>query len=214
MPREPPPDPAEIRDDLLDLYPEMVDAITARDFETISDLLAGEPSERGPLLHQWWRAGWLDDPKRLSPLLLEAWRGPRYPTMSLEDRDWLDLFKAVGFIGFDFTDGAAIPPPSRPLLLYRGVGPSRSPAGMAWTEDLETAREFANSADNRSAGVVYRALVPPRAVLAIFRDKEENEVVVDPRELNQIEVAEPADPTVTRQKLEKSRSWPPRPTTY
>jgi hypothetical protein len=61
---------------------------------------------------------------------------------------------------------------------------------MAWTTDVEKARWFARRASliskttGKGDGVVVEALVPPDGVLAaLFGERREAEIVVDPRTL-------------------------------
>jgi hypothetical protein len=174
------------------------------DFERAFELLGSEAWERAPLLDHWWQAGRLDR-RMLAVLLPQAWQGPRWPLQVLDARTWLDLFKAAGFVSWDSLVGTEIAAPSVPLTVYRGATDGVGAQGMAWTEDLETARRFAQAAESgEERGVIYRAVVPPEAVLAIFRDRAEHEVLVNPDMLRgRVAIIGRADPAVA--KVERER---------
>ena len=88
----------------------------------------------------------------------------------------LVTFKRLGY-----TTDSGRPQPDKALTIYRGGPPHR----LAWSRDLETARWFARRWVKFGANkeTVYRAVAPPRAVLAQFDGRGEEEVVVEPAEL-------------------------------
>jgi hypothetical protein len=53
---------------------------------------------------------------------------------------------------------------------------------MAWTQSETVARQFRDGKRQRLRveALVFRATAPPEAVLALFDDRREREVVVDP----------------------------------
>lgn len=93
--------------------------------------------------------------------------------------------------------------------MYRGI-PHARPEGAraaAWTLDKQVARYFAHRRDVlatseqfRETGrviepTVWRATAPPASVLALFYEQNELEVVVDPDQLQSVEIIERSEPT-------------------
>lgn len=79
-----------------------------------------------------------------------------------------------------------------PVTLYRGVQPVRPPSGkkvyrgLAWTNDPNTALKFARRG-GRTDGTLLMASVRKDCILACFLSRAEDEVVIDPRNVRQIE---------------------------
>lgn len=80
---------------------------------------------------------------------------------------------------------ALMEPPTSPLTIWRGASLSSQGRGMSWTQFRDCAVTFAQAwADIHQGGSgLFRAVVPPAAVLAMFRDEREDEVVVNPNML-------------------------------
>ena len=72
------------------------------------------------------------------------------------------------------------------FVIYRGVGTESNPMGLSWTRNREKAIWFAKRFDFEKVkkGYVQRAVVKKEWVLAYFNDREEEEIVVNPRKLN------------------------------
>ncbi|MGE0545074.1 MAG: hypothetical protein AB7R89_33370 [Dehalococcoidia bacterium] len=102
----------------------------------------------------------------------------------------VNLFRHAGFV----TDTWDVQPPTQPVFAWRGARP-RHGRGLSWTTDWVTAWFFAARHVQRSGrGYIYAAEMPPHAVLGIFRQRHEEELVVDPRALGTIYIAERLDP--------------------
>lgn len=70
------------------------------------------------------------------------------------------------------------------LNIYRGVALGREPNGLSWTADLEKAKWFAHRFDRGDKqGYVEAAIVNKAGVLAYFNTRDEDELVVNVRNL-------------------------------
>ena len=72
------------------------------------------------------------------------------------------------------------------VTVYRGVRSARSDGlnAMSWTLSRETAEWFASRCGRQ--GKVYEAKIEKQHILALFLDKNESEVVLNPRHLTDI----------------------------
>ena len=119
------------------------------------------------------------DVAAVAAVLVGVWSGAEYPAVSLGTREWVGLFRR-----------AAYPPPSAPLVVYRGA-PPRYARGMSWTTDRDRAAWFAQRW-TRHLAHVYTVTVDPAAVLADVDALEgdggrrEAEIVVDPSMLGRL----------------------------
>lgn len=141
--------------------------------ELLSRLVLQAGCDSGPrFLHEWWTLG-LIDTDGLRSNLLSVWTMAEYPE-KLGQRTWLDMFDSAGYV----SDG-----PSRPdedITIYRGA-PEWGRRRMSWTTEPSIATKFARK-KTRQPGEVWRATVPPHAVLAqIVEGRHEAEVVVNPK---------------------------------
>lgn len=134
-------------------------------------------------LFRWYESEELsrDVLRQLLPL---AWKHCPFPTRFLDYRKWIELFRSTGFL----TDEPGFVRPSVPFTIYRGSVDEfkRRPT---WTTSLSVAVKHCGDARayyrDRSAHV-YIATAPPDAVLAMFFDKNDNWVVVDPDGLSDV----------------------------
>ncbi len=128
----------------------------------------------GVLSEQWFQDNlphlWSgSDPDDMKPEYLAVWR------------------KARARAGGVIRDGRPLPHPEpgkRMLRVYRGGLPFNLRAGFAWTTDPKVARRFANGAGVRMpqvGGIVITGWVKPSDVMAYITDRNEAEVIVDPR---------------------------------
>lgn len=131
---------------------------------------------------EWWRSGTVPVGPELQKALADAW-------VFFEQDDTLDnpviveiieCFRACGFT----TDVSAIEAPQEPLKVYRGG----LPHGIAWSTEFSVAKWFAERSigPGRDAEPIFGATAPPEAVLARFWSREESEVVVEPRLLQDV----------------------------
>jgi hypothetical protein len=160
----------------------------------------GLADEVPPLLFDLWSEGQITD-EQLPNALSAVWVRNRSPLRSLGERKWLALFKAVGFFIVNSSggrvihiDGRATPIPTAfahrdaqpvaPVEVWRGCPTSTNGRGMSWTIHRECAEGFAEGVVTFGVEAgIYRATIPPRAVLALFGDDREQEVVVNPNTL-------------------------------
>jgi hypothetical protein len=127
----------------------------------------------------------------LREVILWAWSWCDFSERALGSQTWLRMFKRTGYV----TD-SEIPRPHIPMTVWRGARTDRTPHGMAWSFDRSSAEFFVTrgmaqvmSADNLDAFRrgervplgLFEVTVPPHAVLAIITEREEHEVVVNPR---------------------------------
>jgi hypothetical protein len=154
-----------------------------------------------PLLYRLWREGRISR-EQLPDAVAEVWIHNPSPVASLGQRRWVELFKtAVAELRGPIIrsvkvqlltpDGGESTPvaaayahlselPAEPLEIWRGAAPN-SACGMSWSVHRDCALGFAQGgADRHGRSALYRAVVPPHGVLALFGDEREQEIVVNP----------------------------------
>ena len=100
--------------------------------------------------------------------------------------DWIRFFKKANkelLIGKENLDKLVFIPEQ--VVIYRGLQRNASVRGLSWTLDLKVAAWFANRFDNN--GDIYRATADRAKILAYFCDRGEQEIVIDPKDLINIE---------------------------
>jgi hypothetical protein len=120
-----------------------------------------------------------------------------HPSMWAETAALVRLFRRAGFVS-DFKE---VPAPTEVLTVYRGVAvPSEETVrGMSWTAEPSTAEWFAHRHDDAAELVaipgykptVFRAMISPEGVLARFFQQGEDEVLVDPTLLQDLQEYRP-----------------------
>ena len=73
------------------------------------------------------------------------------------------------------------------LTLYRGISKDRNPDGLSWTESYEKALWFAN---RFGKGYVLTGDANSADVLAYFNRRDEDEIVISPKSINDIRIVE------------------------
>lgn len=147
------------------------------------------------MLYRLWRSGSVAD-DRLAEVVADVWIHNRSPVSGLSMRRWAEMYRASGFVtrcvdGVRMGDVPILAAyehlhfekqPTEPLTLYRGAGKRSQGRGMSWTLHQECAEDFAvgNLLPEDNRPTVFRATVPGRAVLAVFCDEREQEIVVNP----------------------------------
>ena len=160
--------------------------------------------ERLPTLVQLCRDSRIDE-DRLRELLPDVWSLTNAPLAYVDADSLVAMFETAGFI----SDEDEAEKPTEPLTVYRGAHPAFRD-GLAWTTSEGRAWFFAcnypdtlrtrMAIDHQVAGApapalgnpseafhVYRADVMPWGVLARFNGREEEEVVVNPEALDDLE---------------------------
>ncbi len=127
-----------------------------------------------PLL-DLWRGGFLSQ-TALNQVLAEWWTSASYPS-EVSASTIIRLFSDAGFV----TDRAGVTQPIAPMAIYRG-GSVGAPRGVCWTTDPAIARFFAYRGCT-TGRAIFSATVPSRGVLGLFFERNESEVVVNPRTL-------------------------------
>ena len=95
---------------------------------------------------------------------------------------WVSRFRAVGYL----TDCEGLGmPPAAAVVVYRGAASLDGWRALSWTTSVACAAWFARRHVGWSGHgpILFRAVVPPEAVLARFAAQGESEVVVDPAAL-------------------------------
>ena len=72
------------------------------------------------------------------------------------------------------------------FTVYRGVASGRNAKGMSWTQNLEVAEWFANRFNYGNKGYIQRATANKKDVLAYFNRRDEDEIVINVKNLNDI----------------------------
>jgi hypothetical protein len=107
-------------------------------------------------------------------LMEEAWATNITPEAVIPAAHWIDAFRAAGYLT-NVEDSR--PCPTEALTLFRGTE-RRYRCGLAWTDSLDVAEDFARQAGE--SGVVFSAEVAPDQVLARYNTaRSEREYVVD-----------------------------------
>jgi hypothetical protein len=185
-------------------------------------------SEHVPkLVYETWQAGRFAE-SDLHEAIRAAWVFNRAPVAALSEVKWVRLFRAAGFVSASANyatidrDGTrtetapafehVIDKPTGPVTVWRGAGLDTGGRGMSWTVHRDVAINFAQEvARNSIEAAIWRTVVPPDAVLAMFGDERETEVVVDPTMLSdQIALdeaipAEQADPNAWLERVQTTR---------
>jgi hypothetical protein len=157
----------------------------------------GVRPELPALLYRMWESGTIGGDE-FHDALAWIWVESPAPLLVLGERAWLRMFKSAGFVslivntrwtplggssvndrGFDLITEK----PTAPVKVWRGASFERRGRGMSWTLERECAVDFAERAAPLAESGVFSALVPPRAVLAVFGSSHEQEVVVNPNML-------------------------------
>lgn len=108
-----------------------------------------------------------------------VWSMAEWPLRQLEGHEWLELFHVAGYTrAMEDGPGRRWPRPRKPRTLYRGADEANR-LGWSWTDNLETARWFANREVWKSPGQVWTLTVDPRWLLARIDTRKESEYVID-----------------------------------
>lgn len=125
------------------------------------------------------------NPDETRQIVVKVWETAEWPEDELTREEWLALFNASHY-----------EKPAETLTIYRGCTPERIHR-MAWTTNLEKARWFATRELLWAPeAAVFRAVIPPEGVLCMVdlevdgNGRSENEIVVDPSFLGEIEQVE------------------------
>lgn len=125
----------------------------------------------------------------LGQLLAHAWILEECPNQdrNVSKRELLALFRSVPpELLMDEEEHTVYRSLDDPVTVYRGVTSynAKNIKALSWTLDRETAEWFAHRFGEE--GTVYEAQIPKKYILAFFNGRNESEVVVDPKHLEQI----------------------------
>ena len=127
--------------------------------------------------------------KDLGQLLSTAWTQEECPNQdcNVSKRELVALFRSVSpeFL-MDEEERTAHQALEDTVTVYRGVTPynAKNIRALSWTLDRKTADWFAHRFGEE--GTVYEAQIRKEHILALFTGRNESEVIVDPRHLEQI----------------------------
>lgn len=139
-----------------------------------------EKPYRMTMLMNWWHDKVIDL-DILKDLLPEVWVNTEHPRQFGYSRI-VKLFRATGYL----TDAPDHQPPDS-ILIFRGCQP-KDKRGISWTFNPRKADWFARRLDHRGTAKVYKARVrSKKGILGVFLSRDEDEVVVDPRYLIDVE---------------------------
>ena len=120
-----------------------------------------------------------------SKLLADVWVASESPNDDVN----VSIAKAVQYFKYadkkvlmDENEYAAYKEFPDTLTVYRGVGVSRNPEGISWTIDKDKAIWFAHRFDIKGkSGYLLEAEIKKEDILAYFKSRGEEEIVVKPR---------------------------------
>ena len=126
-------------------------------------------------------------------MLADAWVRSESPNAdpNLSKSKLVSLFKAADpEILMDAEERARLQSLDDPVTIYRGVTSynARNVKALSWTLDENVARWFASRFGEQ--GRVYQAQIAKDDILAIFTGRNESEVIVDPKQLREIQLAQ------------------------
>ena len=126
-------------------------------------------------------------------MLADAWVRSESPNAdpNLSKSKLVSLFKAADpEILMDAEERARLQSLDDPVTIYRGVTSynARNVRALSWTLDENVARWFASRFGEQ--GRVYQAQIAKDDILAIFTGRNESEVIVDPKQLREIQLAQ------------------------
>jgi hypothetical protein len=155
---------------------------------------AAENGEHGPIVHAMWR--WTNSEERL-PLLLDFfsdgypaavfWRVLKDVWPSC-DKTWVHRDDLLALLR-EHSPSPLVPDAVEPVLtIWRGCSRERM-RGLSWTMSDRVAQQFARGHRNIPVPnpIVVRAEIAREHIFGFFDDREENEVLLDPDKLTQIE---------------------------
>jgi hypothetical protein len=132
---------------------------------------------RLPALWRWYAAGRLS--RNQLNGLLRGWWSSTHTSLSLEQWQIIDMFDSAGFVR-----NARLP--AGRLTIYRGQR-AEAEIGVCWTLNEAVAAKFALYHTDRGQSVVLSTTTESSAILGYLKDRDEDEVIVDPDCLGEIQ---------------------------
>ena len=128
----------------------------------------------------------------MSELLADAWTTSENPNQDVNVKlstivKWLkNANKKVLMSEEEYEVYQSLPDK---FTVYRGVADGRNPNGLSWTKNKNKAEWFSHRFDkNDSIGYVQSAIADKKDVLAYFDSRNEDEIVIDPKTLDDISI--------------------------
>jgi len=126
------------------------------------------------------------DAQRIGELLSWIWVSTEFPNMNNLDR-WVKLFKMVLPESLmdeeELKNYKALP---AKVTIYRGIQSDKAKTrGLSWTLSIDKAKWFA--CRWQRVGEVYSATIRKDGIFAYFNGRGEEEIVVNPRKLKEVQ---------------------------
>lgn len=126
----------------------------------------------------------------LSELLADAWIQSENPNMdaNVTKNDLVGMFSRTDkSVLMSLEERIRLSELDDTITIYRGVTPynAKNIRALSWTTDIKKAEWFANRFGQR--GTVYKTQISKSKVLAYFTSRGESEIIVNPKELKNVQ---------------------------
>ena len=126
----------------------------------------------------------------LSELLADAWIRSENPNMdaNVTKKDLVAMFnQADKSVLMSLEERIRLSELDDIITIYRGVTPynAKNVRALSWTTNIKKAEWFANRFGQR--GTVYKTQISKSKVLAYFMGRGESEIIVNPKELKNLQ---------------------------
>ena len=133
--------------------------------------------------------------KEFAQLLALCWMQTEAPNqdVNVSQKEFVEMFQEASAEDLmNLDERRKLAELSDEIEIYRGVTEKNKDNifAMSWTMKQETAEWFATRFKGK--GKVYRAKIRKEDILAVFLGRNESEVIVDPKNLKEISLCEPA----------------------
>lgn len=135
----------------------------------------------------------------IKPLFLQVYQRNEYgfdtldmsSTLDILHRDTPDMYSLSQASHVEYADAQ-----QQQIIVYRGAADKSTPLdkALSWTLERDTAAFFATRFNNK--GIIYQATVDKNHVLAYMNEREEAEVLIEPKHLHIISTI-PVESTTT-----------------
>ena len=146
--------------------------------------------------------------KEFAQLLGLCWMQTEGPNqdVNVSQKEFVEMFqKASAEDLMNLDEHRKLAELSDEIEIYRGVTEKNKDniLAMSWTMKQETAEWFAKRFKGK--GKVYRAKIRKEDILAVFLGRNESEIIVDPKNLKEISLCEPAIMTAVETATEEDQ---------
>ena len=146
--------------------------------------------------------------KEFAQLLALCWMQTEAPNqdVNVSQKEFVEMFQEASAEDLmNLDERRKLAELSDEIEIYRGVTEKNKDniLAMSWTMKQETAEWFAKRFGSK--GKVYRAKIRKEDILAVFLGRNESEVIVDPKNLKEISLCEPAITTAVETAAEEDQ---------